>query len=93
MGHGRISKDNKPENFQGDPSEGVFMWPHVYVNVTEDMECFHEEIFGPAVTIVKQEILNMAYILQMHLHTVFLLPYTPTIDWKHIVTRLELKQE
>ena len=29
------------------------MWPHVYVDVTEDMECFHEEIFGPAVTIVK----------------------------------------
>ena len=52
-GNGRISKDNKPENFQGDPSEGVFMWPHVYTNVTEDMECFHEEIFGPAVTIVK----------------------------------------
>ena len=52
-GNGRITKDNKPENFMGDASEGVFMWPHVFVDVTEEMECFHEEIFGPAVTIVK----------------------------------------
>ena len=52
-GNGRITKENKPENFMGDASEGVFMWPHVFVDVTEDMECFHEEIFGPAVTIVK----------------------------------------
>ena len=52
-GEGRITNDNKPENFHGDASEGVYMWPHVYVDVTEDMECFHEEIFGPVVTIVK----------------------------------------
>jgi len=52
-GEGRITNDNKPDNFHGDASEGVYMWPHVYVDVTEDMECFHEEIFGPAVTIVK----------------------------------------
>jgi len=52
-GEGRITNDNKPENFHGDGSEGVYMWPHVYVGVTEDMECFHEEIFGPVVTIVK----------------------------------------
>ncbi len=52
-GEGRITNDNKPDNFHGDASEGVYMWPHVYVDVTEDMECFHEEIFGPVVTIVK----------------------------------------
>ncbi len=52
-GEGRITNDNKPENFHGDASEGVYMWPHVYIDVTEDMECFHEEIFGPVVTIVK----------------------------------------
>ena len=52
-GKGRITNDNKPENFQGDASEGVYMWPHVYADVTEDMECFQEEIFGPVVTIVK----------------------------------------
>ena len=52
-GEGRITNDNKPEKIHGDASEGVYMWPHVYVDVTEDMECFHEEIFGPVVTIVK----------------------------------------
>ena len=52
-GNGRITNDNKPEGFQGDASEGVYMWPHVFVDVTQDMECFHEEIFGPVVTIVK----------------------------------------
>ena len=48
-----ITNDNKPTNFLGDASEGAYMWPHVYADVTEDMECFHEEIFGPVVTVVK----------------------------------------
>ena len=52
-GEGRITNQNKPENFLGDAEEGVFMWPHVFVDVTEDMECFHEEVFGPAITICK----------------------------------------
>ena len=52
-GGGRITTDNKPANFQGDPEEGVYLWPHVYADVTEEMDCFHDEIFGPAVTIVK----------------------------------------
>ncbi|MDP6869943.1 MAG: aldehyde dehydrogenase family protein [Candidatus Poseidoniaceae archaeon] len=52
-GNGRISKENTPDNFLGNPSEGVYMWPHVYVDVTEEMECFHEEVFGPVVTVVK----------------------------------------
>jgi len=52
-GNGRITTGNKPDNFLGNPEEGVYMWPHVYADVTEDMECFHEEIFGPAITIAK----------------------------------------
>ena len=52
IGSGRITNDLRPEGFQGDANEGIYMWPHVYVDVTEDMKCFHEEIFGPAVTIV-----------------------------------------
>ena len=52
-GNGRITTTNKPDNFLGNPEEGVYMWPHVYADVTEDMECFHEEIFGPAITIAK----------------------------------------
>ena len=54
-GQGRISTGNTPENFQGSPEGGVFMWPHVYADVTEDMTCFHEEVFGPAVTVVKAD--------------------------------------
>ena len=52
-GSGRITNQNLPDGFHGDPDEGVYMWPHVYENVTEDMKCFHEEIFGPVVTVVK----------------------------------------
>ena len=52
-GSGRITKDSHPDGFVGDADEGVYMWPHVYDGVTEDMRCFHEEIFGPVVTIVK----------------------------------------
>ena len=52
-GKGAITNDNKPENFLGDAESGVFMWPHVFVDVTEDMNCFHEEVFGPAITICK----------------------------------------
>jgi len=54
-GQGRISTGNTPENFQGTPEDGVYMWPHVYADVTEDMKCFHEEVFGPAVTVVKAD--------------------------------------
>ena len=52
-GNGQITSENKPEGFEGEPDNGVFMWPHVYVDVTENMKCFHEELFGPAITIVK----------------------------------------
>ena len=54
-GEGRITGDNRPAGMLGDPDEGIFMWPHVYTGVTEDMACFHDEIFGPAVTIVKAD--------------------------------------
>ena len=54
-GEGRITSQNKPVNFLGNAEEGVFMWPHVFVDVTEDMECFHEEVFGPAITICKAD--------------------------------------
>ncbi len=50
-GKGRITSDSKPSGFEGDAEEGVYMWPHVFTEVTEDMPCFHDEIFGPAVTI------------------------------------------
>ncbi len=54
-GKGRITSDNKPSGFLGTAEDGVFMWPHVYADVTEDMRCFHEEMFGPAITLVKAD--------------------------------------
>ena len=54
-GKGRITSDNKPSGFVGTAEDGVFMWPHVYAGVTEDMRCFHEEMFGPAITLVKAD--------------------------------------
>jgi len=54
-GKGRITSDNKPSGFVGTAEDGVFMWPHVYADVTEDMRCFHEELFGPAITLVKAD--------------------------------------
>ena len=53
FGKGRITKKSAPVGFVADANEGVYMWPHVYTGVTEDMDCFHDEIFGPAVTVVK----------------------------------------
>ncbi|MGB1432560.1 MAG: aldehyde dehydrogenase family protein [Candidatus Poseidoniaceae archaeon] len=52
-GQGRITADNAPSGFVDNADAGVFMWPHVYADVTEDMECFMNEIFGPVVTVVK----------------------------------------
>jgi len=52
-GKGRIENGNAPDHFVGNAEDGVYMWPHVFTDVTEDMNCFHEELFGPAVTIVK----------------------------------------
>ena len=54
-GQGRITADNQPSGFVGTAEDGVFMWPHVYADVTEDMRCFHEEMFGPAITLVKAD--------------------------------------
>ncbi|MCH1541285.1 MAG: aldehyde dehydrogenase family protein [Candidatus Poseidonia sp.] len=53
FGEGRITEGSHPSNFLSNAEDGVYMWPHVFVDVTEDMQCFHDEIFGPAVTIVK----------------------------------------
>ena len=43
----RITTDSSPPGFVAamliaEP----YMWPHVYVGVTDEMDCFHEEILG-----------------------------------------------
>ena len=57
------------------------MWPHVYTGVTEDMDCFHDEIFGPAVT-VKVAISTMPYTWQCVPLWAVKLRYTLMTGWR-----------
>jgi acyl-CoA reductase-like NAD-dependent aldehyde dehydrogenase len=63
-GNGRITSDNKPENFVGNPDEGYFAWPVIWDNVTIDMKIAQEEVFGPVITLITvndlDEALNVA---------------------------------
>jgi aldehyde dehydrogenase (NAD+) len=52
-GKGRITSDNQPEGFQGDPEAGYFGWPTVWENVRPGMSLFQKEIFGPTINLVK----------------------------------------
>ena len=53
-GQGRISSGNTPRISKNSRRWSIH-GPHVYTNVTEDAKCFHEEVFGPAVTVVKAD--------------------------------------
>ncbi|MEK7432512.1 MAG: aldehyde dehydrogenase family protein [Cyanobacteriota bacterium] len=52
-GNGIITKDNKPENFVGDPEEGLFVWPVIWDKVKIDMKIAQEEVFGPVITLIE----------------------------------------
>ena len=52
-GNGRITKDNCPENFSGDPTTGYYMWPTIWNQVTIDQWIAQNEVFGPAVSIIE----------------------------------------
>ena len=52
-GQGRISQNNQPEGFQGNPDAGYFGWPTVWENVQPGMQLFQREIFGPTINLVK----------------------------------------
>jgi alpha-ketoglutaric semialdehyde dehydrogenase len=52
-GKGRITVDNKPEGFVGDPEEGYYGWPTVWEDVVLGMRQFQEEIFGPTINLVR----------------------------------------
>ena len=53
------------------------MWPHVFVDVTEDMQCFHDEVFGPARLSVRRKTLIMLYISLMLALMVYRVQFTP----------------
>ncbi len=52
-GKGRITAENKPSTFKGDPATGLFGWPTVWENVRPGMNLFQKEIFGPTINLVK----------------------------------------
>jgi acyl-CoA reductase-like NAD-dependent aldehyde dehydrogenase len=59
-GKGRITADNRPENFVGDPDEGLFVWPVIWDNVKMDMRLAQEEIFGPVIPLIEVADINEA---------------------------------
>ncbi|HNP72750.1 MAG TPA: aldehyde dehydrogenase family protein [Kouleothrix sp.] len=52
-GQGRITSENKPAGFQGDPSTGFFGWPTIWEGVRPGMQLFQREIFGPTINLVR----------------------------------------
>jgi acyl-CoA reductase-like NAD-dependent aldehyde dehydrogenase len=52
-GKGRITPDNKPENFSGDPSTGYFVWPTIWGDVHIKQWIAQNEVFGPAVALLE----------------------------------------
>ena len=51
-GGGRITPDNKPEGFKGDPEAAFYGWPTVWESVRPGMRQFQNEIFGPTINLV-----------------------------------------
>ncbi|MCA9555955.1 MAG: aldehyde dehydrogenase family protein [Myxococcales bacterium] len=51
--HGRITKENAPANFVGDPDAGYYVFPTLWEGVTADMKLSQTEIFGPVVTVME----------------------------------------
>jgi len=52
-GEGRITTDNAPSGWTGDPDAGFYGWPTVWEGVEPGMRQFQEEIFGPTINLVK----------------------------------------
>jgi len=52
-GKGRITKDNIPENFVGNPEDGIYVWPVIWDKVKIEMKIAQEEFFGPVIPIIE----------------------------------------
>ncbi len=51
-GEGRITHDNKPASFVGDPSHGFYVFPAIWDGVKMDMKIAQTEVFGPTINII-----------------------------------------
>ena len=61
-GRGRITPDNKPSGFQGNPDAGFYGWPTVWENVSPGMQLFQREIFGPTINLVRVDGIDEAIV-------------------------------
>ena len=50
---GRITPDNQPAGFVGDPEHGRYVFPTVWSGVTMDMKIAQTEVFGPTINIIE----------------------------------------
>jgi alpha-ketoglutaric semialdehyde dehydrogenase len=49
---GRITLENKPDGFVGDPSTGHYVWPAIWDDVKIDMKIAQTEVFGPTINLI-----------------------------------------
>jgi aldehyde dehydrogenase (NAD+) len=59
-GEGRITKDDAPRGWTGDPEAGFYGWPTIWEDVRPGMRQFQEEIFGPTINLVKVDGIDQA---------------------------------
>ena len=52
-GKKRITAENKPLGFFGDPEVAFYGWPTVWDGVTPQMQLFQTEVFGPTINLVE----------------------------------------
>jgi aldehyde dehydrogenase (NAD+) len=57
---GRITRENKPASFIGDPEEGTYVFPAIWDRVTIDMKVAQTEVFGPTVNLITVDGLDEA---------------------------------
>ena len=90
-GEGRITQDNAPSGWTGDPDAAYYGWPTVWADVTPDMRQFQEEVFGPTINLVKvdgiDEAIETANAVSYGLSSAI---YTNNRDWAYqFKTRIE----
>lgn len=50
---GRITRENAPASFSGDPASGYYVFPAIWKGVKMDMKLAQTEVFGPTINMVE----------------------------------------
>lgn len=82
-GKGRITRENKPSGFRGDPEAAFYGWPTIW-EARRGMRIFQTEVFGPTINLVKvdgiDEALDTANSVDYGLSSAI---YTNNRDWAY----------